>query len=304
MATKTYSIIVNGLDGTNLLTGNFVVNVSTDTVAAFYNDAAPNVNILKDVGTGYTNYPFYVNGGFNQGYNTNVYNRNISGSVEGITRHDIDTFFLPLIDIGTMGATKYIDLDCVCLHLLPNGMQYVNNRLRYVNGVAPHGSFISIRSLTGSYENDVNVNIQIEEIVTSSACFPKGTPVQTDQGHVSIDKLVPSLHTISGKEIIAVTKTVSIDKHLICFEKDALYENVPDRQTLVSMSHKFLYNGAMTRAKDLAEILHGVYKVTYSGEILYNVLLEKHDTMMVNNLIAETLHEGNKLAILARLKIT
>ena len=39
-----------------------------------------------------------------------------------------------------------------------------------------------------------------------------------------------------------------------------------------------------------------VYKIKYSGEVLYNVLMEEHDKMIVNNLICETLHPKNELA--------
>ena len=34
----------------------------------------------------------------------------------------------------------------------------------------------------------------------------------------------------------------------------------------------------------------------YTGEVLYNVLMEKHDTMKVNNLICETLNPKTSIA--------
>ena len=39
-----------------------------------------------------------------------------------------------------------------------------------------------------------------------------------------------------------------------------------------------------------------VYRIKYHGETLYNVLFDKHDKMMVNNLICETLHPANIMA--------
>jgi hypothetical protein len=39
-----------------------------------------------------------------------------------------------------------------------------------------------------------------------------------------------------------------------------------------------------------------VIKVKYSGELLYNVLLEQHSTMKVNNILCETLHPENAIA--------
>ena len=37
-------------------------------------------------------------------------------------------------------------------------------------------------------------------------------------------------------------------------------------------------------------------KIKYSGEFLYNILMEKYDIINVNNLICETLHPENTLA--------
>ena len=39
-----------------------------------------------------------------------------------------------------------------------------------------------------------------------------------------------------------------------------------------------------------------IYKTKYKGEILYNVLMEEHDKMIVNNLICETLDPENPTA--------
>ena len=52
----------------------------------------------------------------------------------------------------------------------------------------------------------------------------------------------------------------------------------------------------MIKANDLLGKYRGVKKVKYTGHVLYNVLLENHDKMLVNNLICETLHPQNKVA--------
>ena len=39
-----------------------------------------------------------------------------------------------------------------------------------------------------------------------------------------------------------------------------------------------------------------VKKIKYTGQILYNVLMEEHNKMMVNNLICETLDPKNGMA--------
>ena len=131
-------------------------------------------------------------------------------------------------------------------------------------------------------------------------CFPAGTPIQTDQGVTSIEQLVPGEHTLRGKNIIAITQTRPLQKHIVCFEKDSIGKNVPSQQTLCSKEHKVLYRGEMIKARDLADMCKNVKKVSYNGETLYNVLLEKHSKMLVNNMICETLHPENISAKFAK----
>ena len=52
----------------------------------------------------------------------------------------------------------------------------------------------------------------------------------------------------------------------------------------------------MIMAKKFAGKFDGVYKIPYNRESLYNVLLETHNKMMVNNLICETLNPENPVA--------
>jgi hypothetical protein len=48
--------------------------------------------------------------------------------------------------------------------------------------------------------------------------------------------------------------------------------------------------------RDLVSKVDGVYLKKYNGEVLYNVLLDKHSKMIVNNLIVETLDPSNIVA--------
>ena len=52
----------------------------------------------------------------------------------------------------------------------------------------------------------------------------------------------------------------------------------------------------MVKAKYIIGLVEGVYNKKYNGEILYNVLLETHEKMIVNNLIVETLDPSNVIA--------
>ena len=127
-------------------------------------------------------------------------------------------------------------------------------------------------------------------------CFPAGTPVMTNKGEIAIDKLNPDVHTIRGKSIVAITETSPLFKYIIRIEKDALGKNVPCRRTEISRDHEVFYKGKMMRSEDLVEKCEGVYRIKYERETLYNVLMEKHDKMMINNLICETLDPNNIMA--------
>ncbi len=135
------------------------------------------------------------------------------------------------------------------------------------------------------YVYDANGNI----------CFLAGTPIQTNQGKIPIEKLNPKIHTIRGKTIQAITKTITPDDSLICFEPNSLGNNLPSQKTVISMNHKIFYQGKMTKAKYFTGNA-GIYKIPYKQETLYNVLLDSHDKMIVNNMICETLNPRNTIA--------
>jgi len=132
--------------------------------------------------------------------------------------------------------------------------------------------------------------------VISNTCFPADTPIRTDQGLIAIDKINPEKHTIRKKTILAVTQTIHPDNYLIFFEKNALGNNIPCEKTIISKDHGIFYNGKMRKAKAFVNEFPNVNEVPYNGEVLYNVLMEEHDKMIVNNLICETLNPENGIA--------
>ena len=127
-------------------------------------------------------------------------------------------------------------------------------------------------------------------------CFPAGTPVTTDQGNIAIELLDTDNHTIRGNKIVAITQTKTPDNHIVSIEKGALGNNVPSATTNISNEHSVFYKGEMIKAKHLVRLCKNVKFIPYMGETLYNVLLENHDIMMINNLICETLNPKNIMA--------
>ena len=137
---------------------------------------------------------------------------------------------------------------------------------------------------------------QLKATGISVICFPAGTPVSCDQGVIAINNINVKKHTIRGNKIVAITRTITEEKHLVCIQKDAFSKNIPCQDTITSMNHSFFYQGKMVKAKDLVNVIDDVRFIEYDGCVLYNVLLEQHDKMVVNNLIAETLHPENRIA--------
>lgn len=154
---------------------------------------------------------------------------------------------------------------------------------------------------SGDYSSrTITTVLTVQFVPSSNICFLEGTPVRTDQGLIHIDKINPDLHTIRNKKIVAITKTSSRDKYLVCFEKNSLGHKMPSEKTIITYNHKILYNGKMIKAKHFIENFENVHNVNYNGELLYNVLLEEPSKMIVNNLICETLHPDNLIAQIYR----
>jgi alpha-tubulin suppressor-like RCC1 family protein len=144
--------------------------------------------------------------------------------------------------------------------------------------------------------------------IQSNICFPADTQIQTDQGLVAIQTLVPGTihgktkrgHTIGGKPIVAITETYSSDSELVVLEKDALFSRYPSQRTVITREHKIFYECGWVEAykflnMDQAKENMTIYTIPYTGEPLYNVLLEQHGRMKVNNLIVETLDPNNMI---------
>jgi surface protein len=170
------------------------------------------------------------------------------------------------------------------------GPNYINNNLIYNEW---------LKYFTVSELNDAGLYLQSMPII-SNICFPAGTPIQTDQGVLPIEHIDVRKNTIGQKAIRHITQTVTLDQYLICFEKNSVARNVPTKRTLMTKDHQLLFNGQLVPAERFLNFSREVKKVKYSGEILYNVLMDTHNTMTVNGLQCETLHPENLIAKLYR----
>jgi hypothetical protein len=176
--------------------------------------------------------------------------------------------------------------------------------LNILEGVGHNDIWTTRSNLPNSIYNDLlpfgaaSLFINSNNIVWLSICFPAGTPVTTDQGFIPIEKLNPDKHSINNKAIVAITQTKTFEKHVVFVQKDALHKNIPSQDTTISKNHNVLYNNKMVKACELVDLCDKVEFIPYNGEILYNVLLKKHSTMRINNMICETLHPNHIMGLI------
>jgi len=148
----------------------------------------------------------------------------------------------------------------------------------------------------GSSNKGTLFSYTLTPVPISNICFPAGTLISTDQGEIRIEKIIPFENTINNKNITAITKTISHNTYLVCFDKNALGNNYPNKKTMISKDHKILYKGKMIEAYKFLGHFEKVQKMDYNQEMLYNVLMEKYEKITVNNIICETLHPNNIIA--------
>jgi hypothetical protein len=131
-------------------------------------------------------------------------------------------------------------------------------------------------------------------------CFVKDTLVETDQGNIPIQHLIPGKHTIFKERIMRVTMSVHIDTHLVHIRAFA-FGTYPTKDTIVSQEHKI--NGSHS-FREAREYVNGttVTLIPYDKEPLYNVLLPKRGFMKVHGMMAETLDPNCNIALADKTK--
>ena len=230
----------------------------------------------------------------------------------------VNGFFTGTIDINGRTATanvggfivKYnssltpISLNVMVNQIIAEGLIPINNMALTLNDeLYVTGPFIStidigdgVPTITlpdgfvGGFIAKYSI-INVEPI-----CVVAGTPIHTDQGIFAIEQIDTKIHTIGRKRIVSITKAITPEKHLICFEAHSLAINCPTKRTIMTPGHEVLYKGKLVQAKQFLGKLDGVHTVPYDGKTVYNVLQEQHGLMVVNNMTVETLHPQNKLA--------
>lgn len=139
----------------------------------------------------------------------------------------------------------------------------------------------------------------------SPVCFLRGTMIQTTKGEVAIEDLVPGDVVIgqSGERTVkwvgfrkTYTKRIPADRraeHMpIRIVRDAIAENVPSKDIVVSPGHHILVEGKLVRAQDLVNgktIFQETHHVSYE---YFHVELDQFDVISAHGLMSESWADG------------
>jgi hypothetical protein len=125
-------------------------------------------------------------------------------------------------------------------------------------------------------------------------CFGPDEMVETDQGNIHISDVKEGKHTIRGQKVERVSRNRCLEDKVVLIRQDALGENKPNKDTLVSLNHKIMYKRKYIHAQYLKNI-NGVEIINSYHRVLFNIQLPKYTYMKVNNLLVETLHPNRFL---------
>ena len=212
-------------------------------------------------------------------------------------------YYINIGPISTLNKNKSL---CLSNKSFPNA---TGNKNAAGNNNATSYTFTHLQpnteySYTLSYFiNDVFLEIVSGTFTTtgmiSPICFIGTTRITTDQGDLEIQNIEAEKNTIRGKKIIAITKTSYPFETLVKIEKNAIRKNVPKEPVVLSGDHKVFVKGlGWIKASGLGEKLGKgkTREIKYQGEVMYNILMEKHEVVSASNLKVETLHPNNIIA--------
>lgn len=135
-------------------------------------------------------------------------------------------------------------------------------------------------------------------------CFAANSIVKTDQGDIEIQQLKKMINhntntnnkiTINKINIKKVTSCMNRDNFLILIKKDALGNNCPNKNTLITKNHQIYCNNRFVRSVTLlGKYNRNIVKYYYKrgdDKTIYNICLanNKYSYMYVNNLKVETM---------------
>ena len=285
-STGTIGISAGGIFG-SISSNSTATNCYYTNGSSNWSDTAADASLnVSDVWTSIgTNIPYLLSA-----FTTTLYNPSSDTNASSSGVGQLDGYTYSLVSVNTASPSSYPTISI--------GSSTGTISFGSLTAASYVVNVLATSNTTGGYFFGTFTDV----VTISNICFPAKTPITCNQGIIHIDKIDPAIHTIRNMKIVAITKSVTPDSYLVQFEKDALGKNMPCERTTMSKNHCIMYNGKMIPAKIFTKThCQNVKKVPYSGEVLYNVLLEQYDKMVVNNLICETVHPNNFIAQLYKI---
>jgi len=96
-----------------------------------------------------------------------------------------------------------------------------------------------------------------------------------------------------------MTKSITSKDHLICFKKNSLGFNCPNKDLCMTTDHKINYNNQWVAAEkmlSLKDVVKKKIRKELNEHYVYNILMKKHTFIIAQNMKCETLHPNNKIA--------
>jgi hypothetical protein len=116
--------------------------------------------------------------------------------------------------------------------------------------------------------------IPFAAIPFASVCFLSfENTIQTDQGRISLNRIMLNYNTINSKPILKVQRSISVDDYFVVFSKESLNNNYPTEDTITMSSSLIDYNGKLVEASSFIGINDKVRKLVNNGTIYYRVLI-------------------------------
>ncbi|AYV84536.1 MAG: DUF3494 domain-containing protein [Hyperionvirus sp.] len=129
-------------------------------------------------------------------------------------------------------------------------------------------------------------------------CFKRGTNILTAKGYVPVENLAVGNYAMTlirnkkiPKKITWIGKftltNLSSEAKPICIRKNAIAENVPEKDVYVSPKHGIFLNGSLVEAKLLVN--HGtIFRAFFESVEYYHVELDKHSILLADGMPVES----------------
>ena len=148
-----------------------------------------------------------------------------------------------------------------------------------------------IDNLTINSKSDFCKSLKYYLFLTKKCYIYQDDLIKTDSGFINIDKINLNNVTIDESKIISISKNhINHKKKFILFKKDALKENVPNKDTILDPEQEIYYEDKYIEAKIfLVKYSKNVNTIEIDNINMFNILTESDSDINVNNILIKSL---------------